>query len=105
MSSPRSVPSRMRDQQMEDAIGRILRVGVTMSSVALALGLLLLLVNGESRPANLLLHGGLIILMATPVGRVVISVVEYALERDWFFVVMTSIVLLELMGSVIAAIR
>src|SRR5262249_26045939 len=105
MTSPRSSASRLGDQRMEDAIGRILRIGVTVSSVALALGLVLRLTKGDSRPADLLLHGGLIILMATPVGRVVISVVEYVLERDWFFVLMTSIVLLELMASVVAAMR
>jgi uncharacterized membrane protein len=35
----------------------------------------------------------------------VISVAEYAIERDWFFVAMTTIVLLELLGSVFAATR
>jgi Protein of unknown function (DUF1634). len=53
----------------------------------------------------LLLNAGLIILMATPVGRVVISVGEYVLERDWVFVVLTTIVLLELMGGVFEAVR
>jgi uncharacterized membrane protein len=94
-----------RDSKMEDAIGRLLRIGVTTSSVCLAIGLALLLTAGSSRAANLLLNIGLVILMATPVGRVVISVGEYALERDWFFVAMTSIVLLELLASVVAATR
>jgi uncharacterized membrane protein len=43
--------------------------------------------------------------MATPVGRVVISVSEYAFERDWAFVGLTTIVLLELVGSLLAALR
>ena len=105
MSVPNRDASRARDRQMEDAIGRILRIGVTTSSTSLAIGLVLRLSTGESRAVDLLLTAGLVILMATPVGRVVISVVEYALERDWFFVVMTSIVLLELLASVVAATR
>src|SRR5207248_1278315 len=94
-----------RDSRMENAIGRVLRIGVTTSSVCLALGLALSLLGASRAASNLLLTAGLVILMATPVGRVVISVGEYALERDWFFVVMTSIVLLELLGSVVAATR
>ncbi len=94
-----------RDTKMEAAIGRALRVGVTASSICLGLGLALSLLGIAAGPSHLLLTIGLVILMATPVGRVVISVVEYALERDWFFVAMTTIVLLELLGSVFAATR
>jgi len=93
------------DSRMEDAIGRVLRIGVTTSSACLAVGLALSLIHASSAASNLLMTAGLVVLMATPVGRVVISVVEYALERDWFFVVMTSIVLLELLASVVAATR
>jgi uncharacterized membrane protein len=50
-----------------------------------------------------LMNAGLMILMATPVARVAASVAEYARERDWTFVVLTSIVLLELCGGIIAA--
>jgi uncharacterized membrane protein len=94
-----------RDSNMEEAIGRVLRIGVTTSSVLLAVGLVLSLATGKTVVSNLLLNGGLIILMATPVARVVISLVEYALEHDWFFVAMTSIVLLELLASVFVATR
>ena len=55
--------------------------------------------------SHFLLNAGLIILMATPVGRVVISVGEYFLERDWVFVVLTTIVLLELAAGVYEAVR
>ena len=103
--SARKNSSSERDNRMEAAIGRVLRVGVTMSSVCLASGLALSLLNGPSRMSNRLLNAGIVILMATPVGRVVISVGEYVVERDWFFVAMTSIVLLELLASVVAATR
>ena len=94
-----------RQERMEATIGRVLRIGVTTSSICLAIGLVLSLLGAPGGAAHTLLTVGLVILMATPVGRVVISVVEYTLERDWFFVVMTSIVLLELLASVFAATR
>jgi uncharacterized membrane protein len=43
--------------------------------------------------------------MATPVGRVVVSIVEYVVERDWWFVVLTSIVMLEVLAGVVTAFR
>ena len=94
-----------RPDGMEATIGRVLRLGVTASSICLALGLALTLAGASGSAAHLLLTIGLVTLMATPVGRVVISVVEFSIERDWFIVVMTSIVLLELMGSLWAATR
>jgi uncharacterized membrane protein len=94
-----------RRDRMEAAIGRVLRIGVTASSICLGMGLALTLAGEPGTAANVLLTIGLVILMATPAGRVVISVVEYAIERDWFFVAMTTIVLLELLGSVYAATR
>ena len=94
----------MRDD-LEGAIGRILRIGVTTSSICLAIGLALALARADASLTKVLLNGGLLILMATPVARVVISVGEYIRERDWFFVAMTSIVLLELLASVWAAVR
>ena len=41
----------------------------------------------------MLLTGGLLVLLLTPVARVVVSVVGYLGERDWWFVLYTSIVL------------
>jgi uncharacterized membrane protein len=39
----------------------------------------------------------------TPVARVVVSLVQYAGARDWTFVTLTAIVLVELMASAVAA--
>jgi uncharacterized membrane protein len=93
------------DVRLEKAVGRVLRIGVTTSSVCLAVGLGLSMVPLAAGAGHLLLNAGLIILMATPVGRVVISVGEYVLERDWLFVVLTTIVLLELAAGVFEAVR
>lgn len=93
------------DAQMERAIGIALRTGMTSSSVCLALGLLLSLGGASPRLAHLLLSVGLVVLLATPVSRVVIAVVEYLRERDWIFAALTVVVLLELLAGVFASVR
>jgi uncharacterized membrane protein len=98
-----SVPPGTELTDLERAVGRVLRLGITATTVCLAAGLLLSLL-GASHPAELFLETGLVLLLATPVARVVVSVVDYARERDWLFVVLTIVVLLQLAGSVIAAV-
>jgi len=88
---------------LELTIGRVLRIGVDASSVLLAAGLLLTLVHEGDDVAPIVLTIAIIILLATPAARVVISVVEYVRERDWLFVALTLIVLLTLAGSVVVA--
>ena len=92
-----------RDARLEQIIRRILRVGVTVSSVLLAIGLVSSFIAPGAPASALLLTMGLMILMATPVTRVAASVIEYAVERDWLFVALTGIVLLEIIAGVIAA--
>ena len=76
----------MRTTAFEVLLGRTLAVGVFTSTALLALGLLLSLVTpGPS--ADLLLNAGLLLLMATPMARVLLSCAEYIRERDWFFAV------------------
>lgn len=91
--------------RLDQSVGRVLSVGVTTSSACLAIGWGLSMFAGTAGIAQLLLNAGLVILLATPVGRVVVSVAEYAHERDWVFVLLTTIVLLELLGSLLAAVR
>ena len=43
--------------------------------------------------------------MATPMLRVVVSIVEYVRIREWFFVLTTLIVLTELVGGVLYALH
>ncbi len=94
---------RVVDTRIEERLGLLLRLGVVVSTVCLAAGLLLYLYLGDGWFANSLLTTGLILLLATPVARVAMSVVEYARVRDWRFVVLTAIVLLELCAGIIAA--
>lgn len=93
------------DRSLEFAVGRVLRIGITISSVCLGAGLLLTLAGFDTGAAHLLLRTGLIVLLATPASRVVVSIIDYARERDWLFVLFTLIVLGELAASVFAAIH
>ena len=88
---------------LERIVGTVLRLGVTASSVCLAVGLGLSFVDATGLVASLLLQVGVLILLGTPIARVAASIVGYLAERDWLFVTLTTIVLVELMASVAAA--
>jgi uncharacterized membrane protein len=88
--------------RLERIVGTVLRLGVAASSACLTLGLVLMFVGGAAS-AGLLLQIGIVILLVTPVARVVVSLVQYAGARDWTFVTLTAIVLVELMASAVAA--
>lgn len=89
--------------KLEARIGQTLRIGVNASSVCLAAGLILSLFSSYQGSANWLMAAGLIMLMATPIARVFATVVEYASERDWTYFILTSIVLVELLAGIGAA--
>jgi uncharacterized membrane protein len=89
--------------RLEQTIGVVLRGGVVISSVCLAVGLALALLMGEGGAADILLHTGIIVLLLTPLARVLVSIVKYASERDWIFTALTIIVLAELLASAAAA--
>ena len=95
----------------------MLRGGVIISGSVIFIGLVFFLAHGEwhgitnltnfSYPHTLgavvsqAFHGsaraiimlGLLLLIATPVSRIAISVVTFALERDWRYVAITALVL------------
>jgi uncharacterized membrane protein len=89
--------------RLERSIGLVLRAGVVASSACLALGLVLALAGAAPSASGVLLRTGILVLLCTPVARVVISIVEYSLEREWTFAVLTLIVFGELMASAVAA--
>jgi len=89
------------DSDLELLIGRVLRLGVQASTACLAVGLVVALVWPQASPW--LLNVGIVLLIATPAARVVMSIVEYAIARDRLFLILTSIVLLELIAGAVAA--
>ncbi len=91
-----------RDATIETLIGRVLRIGVTISSVLLGIGLAIALLHPGG--GSTLLNVGIVVLIATPAARVVLSFTEYPLDRDWTFVTLTAIVLIELIAGAVAAI-
>ena len=92
----------MSDAGLEVLIGRVLRIGVTASSICLAVGLAVSLVAPDA--ALMLLNVGILLLIATPAARVVLSIVEYVIARDWPFTLLTTIVLMELVAGAVAAV-
>ncbi|MCC7416586.1 MAG: DUF1634 domain-containing protein [Acidobacteria bacterium] len=92
---------RQGDLDLELLIGRLLRIGVRSASACLAAGLVLQTLAPPA--AAWALAAGLLILIATPAARVVLSIVEYAAERDWMFAGLTALVLAELLAGAVAA--
>jgi uncharacterized membrane protein len=114
------------DQRIEIIIGNLLRAGVLLAGAVVVLGAIVYLkhhghelpnyngFHGEPKELRTLsgifsgaLHGsgralvqlGLVLLIATPVARVLFSVFAFAAERDWMYVVITLMVLAILLYS------
>jgi len=110
----------LTDHQVDQIIGLLLRYGVMLSAAVVASGGVWYLIQyGTTRPSYHIFRGepkdlrsigailsglarfdcrgviqfGLLLLIATPVTRVVFSVAAFALERDRTYVVITLIVL------------
>jgi uncharacterized membrane protein len=90
-------------EEIEERIGKLLTVGTAVSSGLLALGLVLWIASGAQGLAVTLLNAGLLVLIATPIGRVVASAIGFTLQRDWRMVMMTGLVLASLVASLIVA--
>jgi uncharacterized membrane protein len=91
--------------RLESLFGKVLVAGVLVSSVLLALGLLLWLAGYDGTWDRRILGAGLITLMATPVVRVIVSSVEYIRRRDWFFAATSLAVLVVLALTIAIAFR
>ena len=89
----------------ELVLGRLLRAGVLLSAGLLFVGLILWSVDHDSTTAAHILNAGIYVLMATPIMRLVLSLIEYIRERDWAFVAATIAVLAVLSTAVWAAVR
>lgn len=113
-------------RSVEKAVSIVLRTGVVLSASIICLGLALLLAKGAianqaridaaipyPRALGALFSGllaldpgsvimlGLLALIATPFTRVAVSIVAFALERDWRYVFVTAIVLAILVMGIV----
>jgi uncharacterized membrane protein len=114
------------DERLERIIGALLQGGVVLSSALVFAGGVIYLIRHGSEPprygtfggepSNLrtlsgivgyalsmrgrgIIQLGLLFLIATPVARVAFSAVAFALQRDWLYVAVTSLVLAVLLFS------
>lgn len=89
--------------RLEARLGRLLNAGVLASAVLLSAGLFLWEATGRGRAGGAILTAGLVILMATPILRVLVSLIEYWRMRDWWFVATTLTVLVVLLTTIVTA--
>lgn len=114
------------DKQMGSVMGSLLRVGVFLSAFLVVLGGILFFVQHphetfnysvfKGEPARFrqvdliiqealnfrgraIIQFGLILLIATPVARVLFSLFGFFFEKDWTYVIITLIVLTILLNS------
>lgn len=121
---------RTDDNKIEIALGNLLRYGTLLSAAVIALGgIAYLATDGSQSPNYGVFHGeppelisvrgivadafgfhsrgvmqfGLLLLVATPISRVIGALVAFALERDVKYVVVSSLVLAALLYSLLAS--
>jgi uncharacterized membrane protein len=114
------------DQTVENLVGNLLRGGVSFAALIVFAGAVVYLAKHGAEPANYrVFHGepnqlrtisgvlektvalegrgiiqlGLLLLIATPVARVALSILGFAAERDRMYVVFATIVLVILLYS------
>jgi uncharacterized membrane protein len=119
---------RLPDREMEMVIGNLLRAGVIIAAAAVSSGGIIYLLHYGFATANYRIfqheptslcnirgicgnvfsfHGrgliqlGLLLLIATPIARVALSIFEFARKRDNLYVIITLIVFCILMYSLL----
>ena len=117
---------RLSDRALEVVVARLLQGGVLLAATIVTAGSLVSLLRHAGDPTHYRsFHGephalrrvdaivagalagdgravtqlGLLVLIATPVARVAVSILAFAYQRDWTFVVITSVVLAFLLTS------
>lgn len=95
--------SAQAEGRHEAFAGRLLGAGVVVSAACLGAGLAMWMAGLAAGTADALLTAGLLLLMATPVLRVVVTVAEALRARDWPLAVSSAAVLLVMAATVITA--
>lgn len=116
-----------RDRQLERLVGKILRTGVIVSGLITLVGGIVYLASGPARvdyqtfrgePLSLrrvsaiaadaaalhprgIMQLGIVLLLATPLMRVILSAISFAIQKDVLYVVVTSMVFAVLLFSLL----
>jgi len=117
---------RWNDDRMRDIMGTLLRVGVVTAASLVVIGGILFFIQHtneifdyttfKGEPARFrqvhlivkealnfrgrdVIQLGLLVLIATPVARVIFSLLGFLIEKDWIYVAITSLVLVILSVS------
>jgi uncharacterized membrane protein len=118
------------DQRIENMIGNLLRIGVSLSALVVVFGAIIYLARHGRSPADyrvfrgeptalkslsgilhsaFTFHGqgiiqlGLVLLIATPVARVALAIWGFAAEEDRMYMIFTGIVLVVLLYSLLGS--
>ena len=124
--APPDARARWTDEQVDQLLGNLLRIGVIVATIVAGIGGVLLLAQRGLAPASghvfageppelrsvgrilraaaalhpdAIVQLGLVLLIATPVARVAMSLVAFILQRDRVYVIVTTIVLALLIFS------
>ncbi|HET7551714.1 MAG TPA: DUF1634 domain-containing protein [Gemmatimonadaceae bacterium] len=116
------------EERVEQMVGNLLRIGVLVAAaVALLGGIAFMIHHGSLVPDHSVFRGqpamlssltgviagasalqpaaivqlGIVLLIATPVARVLLTLIAFALQRDWMYVLISAIVLALLAYSLI----
>ena len=106
------------EERTQNAIASVLRYGSVLSTLVMALGVVLAMFmgsvtehSGAPSPAALIRRAfeldpmgvaelGILLLLLTPVVRVAIAVIAFAVERDYKYVLVSSGVLIVVLASI-----
>ncbi len=80
-------------------IGWTIRIGLMISTCILIMGSVLTY-SGLSGIGTILTYAGVIILIATPVSRVAMSILLFSKSKNWLYVAITAIVFINLMIAI-----
>ncbi len=125
-----SRPQRFTDEQVEHVLGNLLRAGVLLAAAVVLIGGIVFVTRNGAEPSGhhvftgegaglrsvggilagartlegrYIIQLGLLLLIATPIARVAMSLVAFILQRDRLYVIITTIVLALLVFSLSGA--
>jgi uncharacterized membrane protein len=86
-------------EAIELVLARLLRIGSLIAAALLAAGILAM-VLGQTDFAPKLITAGLLVLLCTPVMRVLVAALIFVREKDWHFAFFSLVVLCALAAGV-----